>query len=451
MWNTTYIEHYKATLKLATPIILGQIGVMVTSITDTIMVGDLGKEAIAASSLANTNFYLVALFVIGLCVALTPLVGKAYGEKNFDRIGSLLKNSVGLFFVLGTAVSVIIYFGAFLLGKMGQDPDVVELAIPYFELISMSLLPYTLFLVGQQFTEGLGITVPAMVINLVGNVVNIFLNYVLIYGEWGFPELQFEGAGWATGISRVLMLVLMAIYILRSPKMKMYLQKAKEASWKWANQKEIMVLGTPIALQQTLEMGAFTVGAIMVGWYGSGPMAAHHIALMAVALTFRIATGLGSAASVRISQFYGEGRGLKMREAGISSLYLVTVLMGVCAVAIFFTLDAIPYLFTDDAEVLVAAAGLLFIAAIFQVFDGVQAVAMGALRGLQDVRVPTIIAAVAYWGVMVPLGYLLAEEAEMKATGIWIGYLGGLGASSILLAIRFQKKSRQMSNELTKE
>ena len=450
MFSALYRQHYRANLKIAAPIVLGRIGLMATAIADTAMVGQVGTEPLAGASLANSIFYFIGMLAIGMPVGITPLVGKAHGEGDKVRIAALLKN--GLFFsvILGLGVSLAMYFTAFGLGHLDQSPETVREALPYYKILIYSLLPWTIFIVFQQFAEGLEITMPATLISVGSNLVNIGLNYVFIYGKLGFPAMGLEGAGWATLISRLLMMIGIIYYMWRSPKMRAYLKSAWQSALESKMIMRIVGMGMPISLQMIFEMGAFTVGAIMVGWSGSDQQAAHHIAIMVVATTYHMASGIGSTATVRISNFLGRRNPEGIKVAGYTSLLMVLLFMGLCSIAIVLSGDHLPRLFTIEENVIALAATLLLIAALFQLFDGVQVTALGALRGIQDVKIPTLIAVVSYWIVMVPIAYYLAEIKAMGAIGVWIGYLAGLGASSILLFIRYEWKSKRVLAKLAR-
>jgi len=446
----SYYQHYKANLQIAGPIVAGQLGVMATSLVDTAMVGQVGKVPLAAASLANSCFYLLVLLVIGAAVGITPLVGKALGEKDHREISAILKNSFFFYGLYGGVIAVLMFLLAPVLGHLDQPDETVVEAIPYFEILCLSVFPWTLFLVFQQFTEGLAITLPAMGINLGSNLVNVVLNYMLIFGHWGAPAMGLEGAGWATLISRILMMVVMFIYLFRARSVRQYVKEAWQTKISAPLIARMVKLGTPIALQQIFELGAFTVGAIMVGWHGSDEQAAHHIALMVVATTYRMATGVASTATVRISRFLGERDTFGISRAAYSNMILVVAFMGVCTLIMIFWGEPITQIFSQDAGVVKSAAALVFIAAFFQLFDGIQAVALGALRGLHDVKVPTFIAVIAYWVIMMPLCYYLSEMKEMGATGVWIGFVVGLFLTSVLLYIRYEWKSRHVIEEINR-
>lgn len=301
-----FSKHYKTNLQLAIPIILSQAGHMLTGIADNMMVGRVGTTELAASAFANGIFANFLLFGIGFSFSVTPLVGKAFGSGHRQEISPLLKNSIALFSGMGLLLFLLALGMTPFMPYMNQPQEVVELAVPYFIVISASVFPLMIFAAFKQFAEGLSVTKPATAITLFANLVNIVLNYLLIYGKAGFPELGLMGAGYATLISRILMPILMGWYTFRGRKLKPYLQDFVEAAYSSGMIKKLSGLGFPMAVQFTFEVMAFSMGTLMMGWVGKNELAAHQISLSMASLTYMIASGLGAATTVRVSNLFGE-------------------------------------------------------------------------------------------------------------------------------------------------
>jgi MATE family multidrug resistance protein len=448
MWASKYKGHYQKNLAIAFPIILSQAGQMVTGIVDNAMVGQVSTASLAASSFANGVFSNLLIFGMGFSFGLTPLVGSSFGSKQQGRIGNLFSHSL----LLNTGLGILLFvallgFGPFM-RYLNQPVEVVELAIPYFYVISLSLIPFMVFFSCKQFQEGLSVTKPAMFFTLTSNVLNIVLNYVLIYGKLGFEPMGLMGAGWATLISRIYMAAGIMLYTVKAEKFQAYFQVGMlSGPFSWASFRELTRLGFPIAIQFSFEVAAFSIGTIMMGWVGTRELAAHQIVLSIASLTYMIASGLGAATTVRVSNLYGEGKFGEMRMAAMASQHIVVLFMSTCALLFVLFRNTLPILFSTDPGVIAVAGTLMFYAAMFQVFDGIQVNAIGALRGIADVKVPAFLAFVAYWVLSLPVGYLTAFVFGFGAIGIWVGFSVGLGVASILLVYRFQRASTRIQQQ----
>ncbi|UZR94135.1 MATE family efflux transporter [Chondrinema litorale] len=438
-------EQYSKTLLLAYPIILSQMGQMLTGIVDNMMVGRVGTTSLAASSFANGIFSNVMIFGMGFAIGLTPLIGKAIGRKDSSKAANLFRHSLMVNLILGVLLTSVLFIASNYMDKMGQPEQVVTEAIPYFLVISSSMLPLMIFFSFKQFTEGISVTKPAMVFTLLSNLLNVILNYILIYGKFGIEPMGLVGAGWATLISRIFQAIGLFAYVWFSKRFAAYNQKAHHHFvFRKETIKELVSIGIPIALQFTMEVAAFAFGTIMMGWVGKTELAAHQIALSLASLTFMTVSGLASATTVRVSNQYGEGNYKEMRLAAMTACYMVLIFMAFSAL-IFLTFNhLLPLAFISDPEVIKVAASLLILAGVFQLFDGVQVTMMGALRGLSDVKVPTYIALIAYWFIALPVAYIFSFKLGFNEAGIWIGFCSGLGIAAILLYIRFNHISKRM-------
>ncbi|MEM1136363.1 MAG: MATE family efflux transporter [Bacteroidota bacterium] len=446
--SSIHIAHYRKTLLLAYPIILSQTGQMLTGIIDNMMVGRVSTTALAASSFANGIFSNVMIFGMGFAFGLTPLIGKAIGQGDQKKAANLIRHSLLVNMLLGVLLTFILWIVSHFTHSMGQPEEVAVAATPYYLVISCTMLPLMLFFTFKQFTEGISITKPAMVFTLLSNLLNIILNYILIYGKLGFEPMGLMGAGWATLISRIFQAVGLFLYLWYSPRFSDFNQKSRyQFTLKLASIKELFSLGLPIALQLTMEVAAFAVGTIMMGWVGEVELAAHQIALSLASLTFMMISGIALATTVRVSNQLGEGNYKEMRLAGITSIHMVVAFMGLCAFIFIAFSNWLPLAFTPDKQVIKVAASLLTLAGIFQIFDGVQVTMMGALRGLSDVKVPTYVAFLAYWGVALPIAYFFSFHLGFNEAGIWLGFCSGLGIAAILLYFRFHRLSRKIIQE----
>jgi MATE family multidrug resistance protein len=441
MLSTDYRRHFKENFYLAYPVVLSQLGHILVSVADSIMVGRLGTVPLAAASLANSIFTIVLVFGLGLSYSITPLVAAANGRNNRKRISLLLINGL----VVSTIMGVLLFLGSYLLSPLlyylNQPEEVVVLAIPFLNILFFSMIPLMVFQGYKQFAEGLSLTRQSMYLSIFANVLNVAGNYVLIYGKLGFPAIGMEGAAISTLVSRILMALIMAWYIHTSDLLKPFRLRWKQKYLSARHMWRIIRLGLPISVQMIFEMGAFSFSAIMIGWLGAKELAAHQIAINVAALTYMMASGIGAAATIRVGTLFGQGKIKEMRAAGLSSLVMAILFMSTTGLILVLANSFIPSFYIQDPEVIELAAGLLIIAAIFQVSDGVQVVGLGCLRGLEDVKIPSMVSLLAYWVVGLPVGYLLCFKFNFGVNGIWTGLLIGLTIAALLLYLRFQKLS----------
>ncbi len=442
----SYTKEFRYNLKLAYPVILGMVGHTLVGLIDDIMVGKIGTTALAAVSLGNSFLFVAMSLGIGFSTAITPLVAEADGEGNVLKGKAAFKHGLFLCTLLG-----LVLFGFILLCKplmyyMEQPKDVVELAIPYLEIVAFSLIPMIMFQAFKQFSDGLSLTKYPMWATLLANLINVFLNYLLIYGKFGFPELGIVGAAIGTLVSRIAMLLFIWFLFKSKLKFRPYITNLNFLVIKKSIVLKIVSLGVPSALQMFFEVAIFTTAIWLSGVLGSNAQAANQIALKLSSLTFMVGMGLSVAATIRV----GNQKGLKdfkeLRRIAFS-LFLLTFFIEIFFAFIFVISHHIfPDLFvnynnlsdlSNTLEVVEIASKLLLIAAVFQISDGIQVVVLGALRGLQDVKVPTVLIFIAYWVVGFPISYYLGLSTYFKSSGIWLGLLAGLTVSSILLFIRF--------------
>jgi len=439
-----YIPYYKRNLHLAFPIVLSQLGQVSVSLIDNMMVGHVGTTELAAASFANSVFTVGLVFGMGITFGTTPLVGKAFGDQDQKSLVAWLKNSMVSHVVAAVALTLLMFGIYLVLPFLGQSPEVLKLAQPYFLLLCLSYFPFILFFSFKQFFEGMGNTQMAMQITLIANVVNVAVNYLFIFGNFGFPEMGLNGAGIGTLVSRVLMPFLFVYYISRKNRYLDYFRAARFEPVKKERILRLFKIGIPIAFQLIVEVTAFGIGAIMMGWLGESPLAAHQVALGMASFTYMISLGVSQANTIRVSHQMGLRDYTSMKSAAMASTHLVLVFMSIMALLFIGGRNVLPLLFTSDAEVIKVAAQLLIVAAVFQLFDGLQVVMLSTLRGMTDVTVPMFIAFLAYLFIGIPVSYVFSIKLGVGPQGIWFGYLVGLSIAGILFYFRFKQNLRRL-------
>lgn len=422
---------------------ISMLGQVMTGVADSIMIGWTGAVPLAASSLANVFFSVLLFFGVGVSYAITPLVAEASGAGDSRRIIEALRHGLLINGVVAVILMALVFGGQGALRHIGQPSAVVELAIPYLLIITLSIFPTMVFQSFRQFAEGLHRTRMAMVIMIAGNLLNVGLNYVLIYGTWIFPELGLNGAGWATLIARVVMAVWMAAYVYYGRWFTAYREGFRLGDYSRDLINRMLHIGIPAGAQFIFEAAAFGFSAVMMGWLGANTLAAHQIAINLATVSYMTTSGLGAAATIRVGTFLGQRDGVAVRRAGFTLIGLAVLVMLLWAVAFITGKHFLPGLYIDDADVLSIAAPLMVIAGFFQLSDGMQVVCAGALRGLQDVKVPSLLIFVAYWVLALPIGYVLAFPMGYGATGIWLGLLLGLTLTAAAMVWRFNRLSHR--------
>lgn len=439
-----YVPYYKNNLKIAVPVVMTQVGGGLVALIDNIMVGHLGAVELAAVAFANSVYILGHVFAMGAVMGITPLIGQAFVQKDNKRVGLLFQNGFAFALTLGImmlGVMLGVYLG---FEHMGQDQEVIALAKPYYLIVSAGLIPYLLFCLSKQFLEGLGNTKVAMIITLISCLVNIVLNYVLIYGKMGFPQLGVMGAGYATLISRGLMPLLFFFVLKKSKNWNAYLKVDKKQLVNWNYFKSIAVVGIPIGGHMLLECMAFALCSIMIGWLGAVPLAANQIAQNISNLTFMLVVGIGAATTIRVSHRLGEKNFQALRMAAKASIHLCLFTNTIMAVLMIVFANRIPRIFTTDLNVIITAAPLVMLAGLFQISDGLQAVGISILRGLTDVKRPVIYAFISYICINLPLGYFLGFVCGLGEIGVWIGFIVGLSIAAVLYHVRCYRQINEL-------
>lgn len=422
---------------LALPVMISQLGHIMVGIADSAMVGKLGATPLAAASLANSMFFLILVFGIGITFGITPLIAQADSEKNTRFGGAVLKNGIYINSIMAVLLFVLVWACSYGTTYLGQEDEVASLTAPYLRIINVSGIFFLAFQTFRQFAEGMSRTLWAMVISVGVNLLNIGLNYLFIFGHWGFPAMGLNGAGYATLISRIIMAIVMAIYVIKLPAFQDFIFHMKKATFDKATAIRILHIGIPSGLQYVFEIGAFAIAAIMIGWLGAASLAAHQIALSLAAATYMLASGISAASTVRIGNQMGLKDYQTMKEVGYTSFAIAAFIMALAGIG-FITLNHwLPKLFIDDPAVLSIASQLLIIAAFFQISDGIQSIGLGIHRGLEDTKTPTIITLVSYWVIALPLAYFCGFMLNLGIEGVWYGLAAGLSFAAIGLFTRF--------------
>lgn len=435
----SYFPFYKKNLQLAIPVILSQVGQVTVSLVDNMMVGHAGTTELAAASFSNSIFIIGMLLGMGITMGITPLVGKFFSQKNDHEVAAFLKNGFVLHGIIAMLLVVVMSVVALFLGRMGQPEEVVKLAYPYFMVLVASQLPLLLFYSLKQFLEGLGNTKVAMMITLTSNLVNLVFNYLLIFGKFGFPELGLMGAGISTFIARLIMPFLIIAFLRRHQSFSQYVKTALHAHFDRGRIKQLLSIGLPIGIQIVIEVLTFSVGAVMMGWLGKEQLAAHQIAIGMASFTYMISLGVGAASTILVSHEFGVHNIAGIRKMVSSALHLIVLFMFSMGILFILLREQLPWLFTQDRAVIQIAAGLLIIAAMFQVFDGIQVALLSVLRGMSDVRKPMILAFFSYSVIGLPISYIFGFILNFGAVGIWIGFLVGLAAAACFFTYRLRK------------
>ena len=439
--------HLKETISLATPVVIGQVGITMMGVVDSAMVGRVGDAPLAASSISQGFFFIITVIGLGIVYAITPLVAIAIGSADNETPAKVFRQGFWVSLITSIVLGTMIYFGVDLIRQLDQPKEVTELAISYTRILAFSLPPMLVFACYKQFIEGLSFTRPAMVITLLANLVNFVFNWVLIYGNLGAPSLGLDGAGIATLGSRIFMFAALAYFVHRNREFKRFGLKILPFRGLDQYGKEILRIGIPSGFQYFFEVGCFSAAAFMVGWIGKDDLASHQIAMNVAATTYLVCLGVSTAGTIRVGNALGAFDIAEVKRAGASALALGVGFMIFSGIMLIVFREEIPFLYTSDKEVVDIAPKLLLIAAFFQIFDGTQAVALGILRGIKEVRIPTVITFIAYWIIGLPSALLFGFPLGLGTEGIWYGLSISLVASSLMLNGRFFLLTRKMARE----
>ncbi|CAL2083739.1 MATE family efflux transporter [Tenacibaculum dicentrarchi] len=451
-----YTSEFKYNWQLAAPVMLGMLGHTFVSFIDNIMVGQLGTAELAAVSLGNSFMFIAMSLGIGFSTAITPLIASADSSNNFKEAKSTFKHGLFLCTVIGLLMFLLVFFSKPLMYLMKQPVEVVKLAIPYLDLVAFSLIPMIVFQAFKQFSDGLSMTRYPMYATILGNILNVILNYLLIFGKFGFPEMGIVGAAYGTLLSRFVMVFHLWWMLTQKERSKKFVTNIKFFVLDKLMLRKIINLGTPSAMQMFFEVGIFTAAIWLSGLLGRNAQAANQIALNLSSMTFMVAMGLSVASMIRVGNQKGLQKFVDLRRIAFS-IFLLGIILAIIFATLFYLFHkSLPNLYidlsdaenyADNMEVMKTAANLLIAAAIFQISDSIQVVVLGALRGLQDVKIPTIITFISYWIIGFPISYFLGTKETYGSFGIWLGLLAGLTTASILLFIRFNRLTLKLIKE----
>ncbi len=442
-----YKQHSFALLKLGLPIVVGQLGIIVLSLADTLMVGRYGTDELAAAGFVNNMFNLVIMFATGFSYGLTPIVGRLFGRNDSLSIGGRLKNGLIanlLMAILLTLGMVVLYLN---LHRLGQPDELLPLMRPYYLTLLISIVFVMLFNAFKQFADGITDTRTAMWFLLGGNLLNIVGNWLLIYGNCGFPEMGLLGAGIATLFSRIMMVVCFAVYFFSVSRYRAYREGFLKSQVNRRDFLEINKLGLPIALQITMETASFSLTAVMVGWLGSLALAAHQVMLTVGQLGFMLYYGMAAAITVRVSNYHGSYDLPNLRRTVATGFRLILAMaVGVSALMLTFRSD-LGVWFTNSHDVALVVASLVIPFVVYQFGDGLQCTFSNALRGISEVKQMVVISFVAYVLISLPAAYVLGFVCDLGLVGIWWSFPLGLTSAGIMFWLNFKSKVRKMERQ----
>lgn len=437
----TYKEHYNALLRLGIPIVIGQLGMIILGFADTMMVGQHSTIELAAASFVNNVFTLAIIFSTGFSYGLTPIVGSLFGKGDSTGAGQALKNSLAANILVALLITFIMFVIYLNVHNFGQPKELLPLIRPYFLILLASLIFVLIFNSFKQFADGITDTKASMWILLIGNTLHIILNYLLIYGKLGLPEMGLMGAGLSTLISRILMALAFAGIFLYSKRYAIYLKGFKLKGFSHSIFKRLNELGWPIALQMGMETASFTFSTVMVGWLGSIALASHQVMLTISSLCFMIYYGMGAAIAVRVSNFRGQNDIVNVRRSAYAGFHIIVMMAVISAGSIFLLRNYLGGMFTDSQEVSQTVVALIFPFLLYQFGDGTQITFANALRGIADVKPMMYIAFISYFLISIPAGYFFGFTMNWGIVGIWMSFPFGLSSAGIMFYLRFRKRT----------
>ena len=436
-WLQKYREDYSATIKIGVPIVLGQLGIVVVGLVDNIMVGHFSTSDLAAASFVNSVFNIPILFGMGFSYGLTPLVGQFFGRGDKFRVGGLLRNSLLANFMIGLFLSVVMGIMYLNVHRMGQPEELLPLIRPYFLLQLTSLVFVMMFNSFKQFADGITDTKTSMWIMLSANLLNIIGNSLLIYGVWGLPALGLTGAGISTLASRIFMFVAFAILFFRKQSYRRYLVGYHRTTYNTGDLKVLNRMGMMVGLQMGMETALFSISGVMIGWLGTVPLAAHQVVASISTLGFMVYYGVGSAVSIRVSNFFGRGDIAGVRRATLAGAHLLGLLAILVSVFFLLVREHIGWLYTSSEDVVNLVAVLMVILVFYQFGDSLQIIFANALRGVADVTSMAVISFIGYFVIALPVSYVCGFVLDWGIEGIWVGYPVGLTLTGGMMCWRF--------------
>ena len=448
-----YKPYYKRLIGLATPVVIAQAGQLTTQFADTAMVGNYGGQdpvPLAAVSLGGSLFLLIYLAALGLALAITPMVGEHYARNERREVGHLFQNSIAYTLGIGvvaTAIALMLRPFIGVLGRLMSSPGqsveaVAEMALPYYDMLVMSIFPLMIFLAVKQFLEGIGNTKIAMWISLAGNIVNILLNYIFIFGAWGAEEMGAEGAGLATLLARIGQMVAIIVVFFAWQRLRIYRTFFSSNALKMRSIVSLLRIGCPISFQMVLESAAFILTSILALSFGEVAAGSMQVAFSIANIAWMITVAIGSASTILVSHIYGSGNRVELRPTVMATYHLGLVWATFMAFVFVAFRWPIAEVFTDNAEVIELTAQLMLLIAIYQFSDSIQGLSISMLRGLQDVKVIMPIVLCSYLLLNIPVGVVLAYHFDLECSGLVVGLIVGLSSAALLTALRIRRNIR---------
>ncbi|MTI89007.1 MAG: MATE family efflux transporter [Balneolaceae bacterium] len=430
-------------LGIGSPIIATQLLRMGLNFTDTVMAGNLSATDLAGVAIGNAIYMPIAIFCIGTLIAINPTVSQLLGARKFDEIGKNARQMFWLILGLSIPCFFLLRHLDIVMQLMGVQPEIIPLASGYLKAISWGILPFYAYAGIRFFSEGLSVTRPAMYIAIITIFLNIAANYVLMYGKLGFPQMGAIGAGYATSIVNLFGAAVFVLFTASFKPFKRFHIFKRISGPDWGYIKELLHVGVPNGVSSSMEVLLFATVSLLMGTLSVKAAAAHQIAINIAATMFMIPFGLSFAITQRVGFSYGKGAVEEARFRGFVGTGVCALIMTCTAILLFMAPNAIVSIYTDNAEVSALAVSLLFMAAIFQISDGLQVGGFGALRGLKDTRIPMVVNFIAYWVIGFPVGYLLGLKLGFGPKGLWIGLICGLTVAAFLHNLRFHKLTRR--------
>jgi multidrug resistance protein, MATE family len=435
---------FKPMASLALPVVIAELGWMAMTVVDTMMVGRLSAEAIGAVSFGALFVNILSFFGLGLLLGLDTLISQAFGANNISRCNHCLVQGIWIAVLLTPLATVLAFALLPVARNWGVDPLVLRDAIPYLKTLVWSILPLLLYVVLRRYLQSMNHVAPVMFTLVSANIINAIVNWLLVFGNFGFPALGVAGAGWATFFSRVYMFAVLAAFIWFKERAKPSGLAEARRHFDWPLVKALLVLGFPVAMQITAEYGVFAVATAIIARLDALSLAAHQIALNVASVTFMVPLGVSSAGAVRVGQAVGRGDVSGAIVSGWTALMLGAGFMLATGILLFLFPETILRIFTTDRSVFALGVSLLFLAAVFQLFDGIQVTAGGVLRGIGDTRTPMLSNLAGHWMLGLPVGYVLCFSVGLEAVGIWMGLSLGLVFVAIVLLVTWRRRARQM-------
>lgn len=436
---SAYKKHYKETMRLGIPIMLGQLGIIIVGFADNIMVGHHSTDELAAASFVNNFFNLVFIAGMGFSYGLTPIIGNHYAREEYAEAGQMLRNSLFINFIVGVLLSLFMLVLLLNIHILKQPEELMPYIIPYYILQLFSVIFTMLFNAFKQFSDGTTDTLTPMFIMLGANVLNIFGNYLLIYGNWGCPELGLTGAGISTLASRILTFGVFCLLFAFCPRYKVYREGFSRGTINRQGQMKLLKLGVPVGFQMGVETGSFSLSVIMMGWLGSIALAAHQVVGVITTLGFMVYYGIAAAVAIRVSAYKGRGEQKEIRYASFAGLHLIAITAAAVMALIIIFRDEMGYLITPEKEVVQLVALLAWPVVLYQIGDGLQILFANALRGIADVRYMAYAAFCCHFLLALPIGYVCGFLLDWGAIGVWCGFPISLTTLGILLWRRFNR------------